>query len=540
MVSTKHKFNLHSVVDIAYAVVAFLFFAFIVYMFCFESNEVYRARGESAYRTVENYSEKKIDDPTAPIGVRKEYKWTLGEIENNENSLIFYTVHTYAEVRFDNELMYSLTPGKNNRIGGSPSSNWVVIPVYPSDSGRVVTVTLTPAYRSVLNRDITFQIGSRYSVFMNQLKADLPQIALSLLCILMGFVLIIMQLYHIVRRITGSWDLLYLGHFSLLMGIWRIADTRFSSVMFGNNTMAIGYVTLAALFMIPIPLLLFADNQHTSKRLVLLRPAALVTCAVSFGALICQVFGVAELREMLTVCHVMLIINIAVLILSSFMHIGKSMKDRNTLLFIILLVIGSVSDILNFYRKGSSAGMMLTLIAFLIFAFYRFTEDLLSINRKAYMDANTKLFNKTRWDEFLEYDIPDDEPIGIMMLDLNRLKHTNDTMGHRIGDKMIANFAKILRNSFDSREFLCRWGGDEFTVIIRNANHEKLEHYDSVIHAAVDAYNQSGEQPEISFACGYVLSTDFPGLSRKKLLAKADRCMYLDKQKWYEQHLITK
>lgn len=107
---------------------------------------------------------------------------------------MFYIVHSYAEVRLDGELIYRLTAGDNARIGNSPSSNWVVVPLYRSDVGRTVTVTVTPVYKSVQNREMVFKIGSRYAVFMQRLKTDLPQIILSSLCIIMGILLIIVQL----------------------------------------------------------------------------------------------------------------------------------------------------------------------------------------------------------------------------------------------------------------------------------------------------------------------------------------------------------
>ena len=536
----KSRFNLKSAAVAAYAAAALLFVIFSVYMFAYEENKVYNARDISSYKAVEAYSEKKIDDPSAPIDVRREFSWQIGNIDNNESCLMFYIVHSYAEVRFDGDLMYSLTPGENNSIGLSPSSNWVVVPIYPSDSGRQATVTVTPVYKSVLNRKIEFEIGSRYAVFMHRLKTDLPQIVLSSLCILMGILLVIVQLYFIVKKRTKSWDMFYLGNFSLIMGIWRITDTRFSPIMFGKHTAALGYITLSALFILAVPLLMFVEEQHIGKCSALLRLAALATSATAFVALVCQVLGIAELRETLKACHIMLIIDIAALIFISFFYGGRDIKKRNTVKFIILLVLGSITDLAYFYLKGTSSGMMITSNTFLIYTFYWFTENILNLNKKAYVDVNTKLFNKARWEEFIKENIPDNEPIGIMMFDLNRLKHTNDTLGHKIGDKMIVNFAEILRNTFNSGELLCRWGGDEFTVLVRNADREKMESYDYAVHAAVDAHNSSGAKPEIYFACGYALSTDFPGISRNELLTKADERMYGDKQQWYDKNFLTK
>lgn len=536
----KSHFNLKRIAVTAYVATAVSFIAFALYMFVFKDNNVYSARDIASYKTVENYSEEEVEDASAPIGIRKKYSWQIVDIDNNESCLIFYIVHSYAEVRFDDELIYSITASENTRTGNSPSSNWVVVPLYPSDVGRKVTVTVTPVYKGVKNREIVFQIGSRYAVFMHRLKADLPQIILSALCIVMGVLLVIVQMCFVANKRTSSYDMLYLGVFSLTMGIWRITDTRFSSIMFENHAAALGYITLLALFVMAVPLLLFMDERHTGKFRVLLRSAALVNCAGAMISLVCQAACVAELRQTLPVCHIMLIIDIAALLIVSVFDSVKGVKEKHTWIFNILIALGVLSDIIYYYRKATSSGTLFTTIAFLIYTVYLFAENILDIIDKVYYDVNTKLYNKAHWEEFIKDKIPDSEPIGVMMLDLNRLKYTNDTFGHEIGDKMIVKFSEIMRKTFASHEFLCRWGGDEFVVVVRNANLEKMENYDKAIHAAVENYNKSGAKPEIYFACGYALSTEFSDISRDELLTKADKRMYSDKQQWYNEHVVTK
>lgn len=532
----KLRLNLKNATFAVFAAVAILFATFAVYMIAFKDNNVYSARDIASYNTVKAYSEKTIEDASAPAGIRREYSWQIEDMNNNESCLIFYVVHSYAEVRIDGELVYSLTEGGKTHIGSSPSSNWVVVPLYQSDVGRTVTVTVTPVYKSVMNRSVTFQIGSRYAVFMHRLKIDLPQICLSALCIVMGVLLIIVQLCFIVRKRPSSFDMLYMGIFSLLVGIWRITDTRYSAMIFAGHTAALGYVTLSALFILAPPALLFAETRHRGKFRPLLQLSTLATGIVAFVCLVCQVTGIADLRETLTVCHITIIVDIAVLFFVSFFNTGRKTKDRFQLTFMLLLSVGSVADFIIFYLNGSSSQLIFTTVAFLIYTVYLFAENIMDINKKAYIEVKTGLFNKAGFEMYLKENIPDGEPIGMMMFDLNRLKYTNDTLGHKEGDRMIIKFAEILRNSFSSGEFICRWGGDEFVAVVRNADRKKLEHYNLAVHTAVDEYNSSGGVPEIHFAVGYALSAEFPGISKSELLAKADRRMYLDKQEWYANH----
>lgn len=321
------KQTLKRITVAVYALVCALFVLLSVYMAVFEKNEIYRIRSRFAYTTVTQYTQEDAEDPAAPAGIRHVYTFTLGEIDSEEPSLIFYVVHCAAEVRFDGELMYRLSVPQDARIGISTSSNWVAVPLRPEDSGRTVTVSLTPAYKNVPSRKMEFFIGSKYEVFMHQLKSDLPQIILSLLCITMGILLIAVQLYLIIRKRATLWNLFYLGNFSLLMGLWRITDTRFSPIMFGNYPRVLGYITLWALFLAAIPLLLFVGEQCTGKWTVALRAAALVTGCFALTAFLLQVCGAADLRELLTVSHGILVLDVLVLILATVFSVADTLSN---------------------------------------------------------------------------------------------------------------------------------------------------------------------------------------------------------------------
>ena len=162
--------------------------------------------------------------------------------------------------------------------------------------------------------------------------------------------------------------------------------------------------------------------------------------------------------------------------------------------------------------------------------------DFLDINRMAKTDALTGLFNKSHWDQLMGDEVPSTGPVGLVMFDLNRLKQINDTLGHEMGDKALSGFSNILRNCIPRSNTICRWGGDEFTVMVTDATQEKLETCLREIRTAVDTYNASGEKPEIYYAAGYALSSQFPGLTRKQLLQIADERMYQDKQAWYQEN----
>lgn len=521
----------------AYAVAAVLFVIFSVYMLCFEKTVTFSSRGEPSFEEIKDYTKSEISAPDAPIGIKKEYRFKTDKISSGDTSLMFYVVHSYIDVKLDDTLLYSTSAGKSNRIGSTPSSYWVVIPVSQLDKDKTVTVTVTPVFKSAENRKISFMIGSSYALFMKQLKADLPQLVLSSLCIVMGALIITVQLYLIFKKRTAAWNIFFLGNFSLLLGIWRITDTRFSALIFKNHTMPIGYITLAALFTLAAPVLLYTDKQYKEKSYIVLDIASIANSVICAVALICQFLSIVELRQILIACHIMLIADIAAIVSSAVFYNTRGKRDTEAVIFTAFLVSGGVLDIIIFYIKGSSSGMIITMVAFLIYTVYEFVVSLLNTNKKASIDSKTKLLNKAYWEDLVKEVFSADEQTAMIMFDLNSLKHTNDTLGHNTGDKMISEFSSILKNELGSKELLCRWGGDEFTVFVRNADREKTEEYISAVNNAVAAYNRSGKTPEIYFACGYALSCDFPGISWPELLAKADKYMYENKKRWYSENL---
>lgn len=533
----KEKNRLQSVVTITYVVVFLLMLAFAIYMSCAEHSSVYQARTIEQCEILEDYTETTVEDSSAPVGIRKEYRFKLSNISATKNYLAFYVVHHYAEVHINGELVYSLTPNENNKIGSSPSSNWVFVPLDKSDNGSDVLITTTPVCKSVINRKIEFMLGSRSDILLKRLMIDAPQIILSVLCVFIGIALMIIQLIIILRKRVNSWVIFYLGNLLLLLGIWRITDTRFSPILFSKNPMSLGYITISALFITFVPLLLFVKDRFSGRKKTLLLLTALVVCINALIALICQVSGIAELRETLILCHIMLLVCLTVLILVSVTHIDKKAGKTRLHGMVLLLSIGALADLLYFYWKNNSSGAVFTVTALLIYTVARFITEMFKVNKKIYIDAQTGLFNRSRWNALINTSTPILETTGVIMLDLNRLKYTNDTMGHNMGDKMIFDFAAILRNTLSNDCMIFRWGGDEFVVLVKNADRDKTDRLISQISAAVRAHNLSGEKPEIYFAVGYALSVDYPDFSQEELLKKADEKMYHNKSEWYRQNV---
>ena len=118
--------------------------------------------------------------------------------------------------------------------------------------------------------------------------------------------------------------------------------------------------------------------------------------------------------------------------------------------------------------------------------------------------------------------------VGVMMFDLNNLKHVNDTYGHEKGDEFIQAFAYCLTRILDEHSFLARYGGDEFIIIQENTTPEELKHMDLHLSTLIQEYNTRASLP-LSYAVGFEVSYRNHYFMMDDLINAADKNMYQDK-----------
>lgn len=94
----------------------------------------------------------------------------------------------------------------------------------------------------------------------------------------------------------------------------------------------------------------------------------------------------------------------------------------------------------------------------------------------SYTDSLTEVYNRACF-EYKKEELKDEKylPIGIIMGDVNGLKVINDTFGHLEGDILLKEMAKVLKKSTSKNDFIFRWGGDEFVILMPNCDESKCE-----------------------------------------------------------------
>lgn len=161
-------------------------------------------------------------------------------------------------------------------------------------------------------------------------------------------------------------------------------------------------------------------------------------------------------------------------------------------------------------------------------------EKLQSILREqAIQDPLTGLYNRRYMEEALKQEFArarrENKPFTIVMLDMDNLKALNDLHGHTVGDQAIKKLGSLLKNMTRGEDIVCRYGGDEFLVILHNTNEKDVLHRVKEWEIRVTNSNQ-GDKLDIHFSAGFA-TYPIHGISIEEIIHVADTALYESKAK---------
>ncbi len=166
-------------------------------------------------------------------------------------------------------------------------------------------------------------------------------------------------------------------------------------------------------------------------------------------------------------------------------------------------------------------------------AIYKYTQDL---EFYATRDPLTSLHNQRMFKELLGYEVGrasrHKDSFGLLMLDLDNFKTVNDRFGHAYGDQFLQAFAKVLEDSIRPGDFLSRYGGDEFTIILPEASQEQAFSVAQRIKRAVEKMNLRSPDGEAMHATSSIGIAIYPDHAKnpRDLFLLADNMMYKAKR----------
>ena len=165
-----------------------------------------------------------------------------------------------------------------------------------------------------------------------------------------------------------------------------------------------------------------------------------------------------------------------------------------------------------------------------------FRDQLASREEQARRDPLTSLPNREQLHDLVHRAIVESgrnrQKVALMLMDLNRFKEINDTLGHHTGDRVLQQLATRLKNVLRESETVARLGGDEFAILLPAITHrgEAAAVAERILKTLEDPFVGAGLALEVDASIGIALYPDH-GDRVAKLLRAADVAMYLGKER---------
>jgi diguanylate cyclase (GGDEF)-like protein len=159
-----------------------------------------------------------------------------------------------------------------------------------------------------------------------------------------------------------------------------------------------------------------------------------------------------------------------------------------------------------------------------------------SLREQSIRDPLTNLFNRRYMEETFFRELSraarDHVEIGVMQIDIDYFKQFNDTYGHDVGDILLRAFANLLFAHFRDSDVPCRYGGEEFTLILINSSLEETEARARELQRSVlglRLHVGDGVEPAPPTLSIGVASYPAHGDTAEALIRAADRALYTAK-----------
>ncbi len=155
------------------------------------------------------------------------------------------------------------------------------------------------------------------------------------------------------------------------------------------------------------------------------------------------------------------------------------------------------------------------------------TELNVRLERLATLDALTGLGNRRLLDERIDYEFlaatRHDQPLSVVLLDIDDFKSRNDRFGHASGDDVLRRIGRLITETLRATDTGGRYGGEEFVVVLPCATGEGARIFAERLRSAMRLEPWPGEPVTASFG---VATLDAQTISGRRLIAMADHAMY--------------
>jgi diguanylate cyclase (GGDEF)-like protein len=157
------------------------------------------------------------------------------------------------------------------------------------------------------------------------------------------------------------------------------------------------------------------------------------------------------------------------------------------------------------------------------------------LEETANRDELTGLYNRRKMDEILSREVAFSdrygEPLSLMMMDIDYFKSVNDSYGHHAGDHYLVELAKVLREEVRLVDYVGRWGGEEFIILLPKTKVEQAKGLAERLRSAVEVIQIESGRGLISRTVSIGIASAQSGkMDVDEIIRQADEVMYRAKQ----------
>ena len=472
---------------------------------------------------------------------------------NADVSLVYRSKDVYTRVLVDKEVIYETEVYESKFYNKSPGNLWNVVNVNSKYSGKCLELQIIMVYDTNAITVEPLLFGDKADIILGLFADNMLGIVISLLLILLGIVLLVVDALPSYGRAKKHHGLFWVGIYAVLTGVWSLIETNV--VQFCVDDMRILQLIDNMIMMLYIiPLVMYLHTEYEILKNKWMRILAYIGIGYIVLCVIMQYIGITDLHYMLNGGFNIMAITVFAMCICLIKKLFKLKEENRPRLNCVLMILGlfaiSASNIFQAIRTPRMesmdraefirVGMLVLCICFAIGSqveTYKVVEQGLKydlISKLAYSDGLTGLGNRTAYLEQLEAYESNQKKItqlGIVYLDVNNLKTVNDYQGHEFGDDLIKCAAKVIDDSFGQFGKSYRIGGDEFCVLIADVDAEAMyEKGLSVFKHLIDKENTTGlNRFPVQIAHGFVVCKEFTKEKIEERIKIADSRMYQNK-----------
>lgn len=456
-------------------------------------------------------------------------------------TLEVYTIHSAIKVYLDDEVIYTYGQrlyDENKLLGYG--NHFVSMP-YGANS-KWLTVEMTVSEENALDGVKAMKLLDGNSAMVKDLSGKRVNLSIAMFLIVFGVIIMVLSMLML-RRAVNFVQTFCIALFSFLIGCWTLCNNELIEY-FTTDLLMKSYLEYYSLYISPLPLTYYFRDKidvRSNPKWLKVYFWGIIAAEIVYiaSAVILQEANLVHLPQILVGSHILMILTIVLILMISVIDI-KVRKQRPTIVmigFLIAIAIVIVELIRfniekyitgftkNAYSSDTCFAVLIIVISLLLDYGNKTSKSLYEnahravLEQMAYMDELTGLGNRRMCEKKLteleEKEMSSDSVYAIVSLDLNFLKRTNDTYGHKKGDELIKSFSDVLSNVFSLYGTVTRTGGDEFVVILDDITEEKVKRLLAQMLEQMEEKNKSASDVILSTAYGYAMKGEIPSKQEK-------------------------